>query len=80
VRLDLVNDEPHWKVAMFMASADEDMRRLFNVAISRAKRRLVVVGDLAHVAKQGPRAFVGRLLSTLDGAPHLDRMDRLSAA
>ncbi|HMN99825.1 MAG TPA: AAA domain-containing protein [Miltoncostaeaceae bacterium] len=72
VLLDLVNDDPHWRVGMFMASADEDMRRLFNVAITRAKCRLVVVGDFDYVAKLGKKAFVARLLAALAGAPRLE--------
>ena len=33
---DLVNDEPHWKVAMFMASLSENFKRLLNVAVTRS--------------------------------------------
>lgn len=59
VIFDLVNDEPQWKVAMFMADYDRDMKRLLNVAITRAKRRLVVVGDFSYIQRHGKKAFVG---------------------
>lgn len=62
VILDLVDDEPGWKTAMLMADYDHDVRRLLNVAITRAKCRLLVVGDFAYVQKCGKKAFVGREL------------------
>jgi hypothetical protein len=62
---DLVNDEPHWKVAMFMASRSEDFKRLLNVALTRAQRRLILVGDFEYIAKQGKKAFVRELLDFL---------------
>ena len=66
VILDLVNDEPHWKVAMFMPDHDEDMKRVLNVAVTRARRRLIVVGDFDYIARQSRRAFLGtRFIPTL---------------
>jgi hypothetical protein len=66
VILDLVNDEPHWKVGMFMPQNDDQWRRLLNVAVTRARRRLVVVGDLDYVSAKAKRAFVGdKFLSLL---------------
>lgn len=60
VILDLVNDEPHWRVGMFMAGLDQIYSRLMNVAITRARRRLVVVGDFEYIEKTGKKAFVGK--------------------
>lgn len=62
VIFDLVVDEPHWKVALFMHSRDEDNRRLLNVALTRAQQRLVIVGDFEYARKNGKRSFLSRLL------------------
>ncbi len=59
VILDLVNDEPHWKVALFTPGRDESTRRMLNVALTRARRRLIVVGDFDYIAKNAKRAFLG---------------------
>ncbi len=75
VILDLVDGEPGWKTAVFMADHDRDMRRLLNVAITRAKCRLLVVGDFGYAQKKARKAFVGReLIPFLD-----DRYKRVSA-
>jgi superfamily I DNA and/or RNA helicase len=60
VIIDLVNDEPHWRVGMFNPSRDEANKRLLNVAITRARRRLVVVGDFDYCQKLSKNAFLGR--------------------
>ena len=60
VIFDLVNDEPHWKVRLFAPDYDEDTKRLLNVAVTRARRQLIVVGDFAYHLKQAKRAFLGR--------------------
>ena len=62
VIFDLVNDEPQWRVGMFMPINDGDMKRLLNVAITRARRRLVLVGDFEYIQKKAKKAFVGRAL------------------
>lgn len=51
VILDLVNDEPHWRVGMFDPKRDDNTERLLNVALTRARRRLLVIGDLDYIEK-----------------------------
>lgn len=60
VILDLVNDEPHWRVGMCMPERDDNTKRLLNVALTRARARLIVVGDFDYIAKISKRAFMGR--------------------
>jgi hypothetical protein len=61
VIIDLVNDEPHWRVGLFMPDRNNDNKRLLNVAITRARRRLIVVGDFDYCQKRSNKsAFLGR--------------------
>lgn len=60
VVFDLVNDTPHWRVGHFVPKYDETTRRLINVAVTRAKKRLIVVGDFNYCQVQGKKAFLGR--------------------
>ena len=62
VILDLVCDEPHWRVGMFIPDLDPTTIRLLNVALTRAKRRLIVVGDFDYISKRAKRAFIGAKL------------------
>lgn len=71
VILDLVNDDPHWKVRMFIPANDKQMKQLLNVAVTRARRRLVVVGDLDYVAARAKNAFAGsKFVSMLKAKYH----------
>jgi len=62
VIFDMVNDEPHWRVAMFTPKYDKGTKRLLNVALTRARRRLIIVGDFDYIAKLSKKSFVGSQL------------------
>ena len=62
VIVDLVNDEPHWRVAMFQRDRDESTKKLLNVAFTRARRRLIVLGDFSYIRARGRKAFLGHRL------------------
>jgi DNA-binding CsgD family transcriptional regulator len=59
VIVDLVIDEPHWRVALMIPTYDDTSRRLLNVALTRAKQRLVFVGDFNYIRKGSKKAFLG---------------------
>jgi uncharacterized coiled-coil protein SlyX len=66
VVLDLVNDEPHWRVGIFDQRRDDATLRLLNVAITRARRRLIVVADFAWIRRNTKAtAFLRRLIDFL---------------
>lgn len=66
VIFDLVNDEPHWRVGMFDPKWDKGTSRLLNVALTRAQRRLILVGDFAWMERQAGRGgFLRQLLAEL---------------
>lgn len=77
VIFDLVADEPHRRVNLFTPSVDDDMKRLLNVALTRAQFRLFIVGDFSYCSKQGRKAFLGRDLIPflLDNFPLVDAAD-----
>jgi len=81
VIFDMVNDEPHWRVAMFMAQFDEGTKRLLNVALTRARRRLIIVGDFDYIAKLSKKSFVGSLLIPFlrDNYPSVNALDVVKA-
>ena len=62
VILDLVNDDPHWRVGMFMPERDDSTIPLLNVALTRARHRLFIVGDFDYINKQARKAFLGSKL------------------
>ncbi|HEY6797831.1 MAG TPA: AAA domain-containing protein, partial [Kineosporiaceae bacterium] len=81
VILDLVNDEPHWKVGMFNPKRDETTRRLLTVALTRARCRLIVVGDIDYIRKQSARAFLGSqfIPALLENAERVNALDIVPA-
>lgn len=77
VIFDTVVDEPHFRVNLFMPSLDEDLKCLLNVALTRAKFRLFILGDFDYCQKQGRKAFLGKTLipSLLQQFPRVDARD-----
>lgn len=67
VIFDLVIDEPHWKAGIFMPDEEinANMRKLFNVAITRAKFKLFVVGNIDYCRKKAKNNALGELLNYL---------------
>jgi len=80
VIFDLVNDEPHWRVGMFAPAYDETTRRLLNVALTRPRHRLVIVGDFAYIRSKSRHAFLGRLVDFLEARyPKADARELVGA-
>jgi len=66
VILDIVDAPPVWKAGLFMPDQDNDAnQRLLNVAVTRAKQRLLIVGDFDWVRTTGKHSFLNRLLAHL---------------
>ena len=62
VIFDTVVDEPQFRVNLLMPSLDEELKCLLNVALTRAKFRLFVLGDFDYCQKKGRKAFLGKTL------------------
>lgn len=69
---DLVVDDPHRRAGMFSPQWDESARRQFNVGLTRARHRLLIVGDFRFLAANGKKSFVGQLLQQLETSPCVD--------
>lgn len=78
VIFDLVVDEPHWKANLFMTDKDvnDDLRKMFNVAITRARFKLYIVANFAYCQK---RARNNALSELLDKLLHEDRLVKVDA-
>lgn len=80
VIFDLVLDEPHWKANLFMP--DEEMnkglRQMFNVAVTRAKFKLFLVGNFSFCMKRAKQNALGSLLSYLVNEQKLQRIEAKS--
>ncbi len=55
VIFDLVLDEPHRQAGLFDPRRNEDNLRLLNVALTRARRRLIVLGDFSWIEQHANR-------------------------
>lgn len=77
VIFDLVIDEPHWKANLFMTDKEvnEDLRKMFNVAVTRAKFKLYIVGNFAYCQKRAKNNALAELLNKLIEKDHLVKVD-----
>ena len=77
VIFDLVIDEPHWKANLFMTDKEvnEDLRKMFNVAITRAKYKLYIVGNFAYCQNRAKNNALSELLDKLIKKDRLVKVD-----
>ena len=74
VIFDLVVDEPHWKANLFMNedSTNEDLKKMFNVAVTRARFKLFIVGNFAFCQKRAKKNALSDLLEKVKDLPKID--------
>lgn len=67
VIFDLVIDEPHWKANLFMKDKEvnEDLRKMFNVAVTRAKFKLFMVGNFEYCMRRAKDNALSQMLNYL---------------
>lgn len=67
VIFDLVIDEPHWKANLFITDMEvnKNLRKMFNVAITRARYKLYIVGNFAYCQKRAKNNALSELLDKL---------------
>ncbi len=77
VIFDLVIDEPHWKANLFINSpeANESLKKMFNVAITRARFKLFVVGDFDYCQRRAKDNAFAEFLHKLVDEKHLVKED-----
>lgn len=80
VIFDLVIDEPHWKANLFMTDneVNEDLRKMFNVAVTRAKFKLYIVGNFAYCQRRARNNALSELLDKLINKDRLVKVDAKS--
>jgi hypothetical protein len=62
VIFDTVLDEPHFRAGLFVPDYNDGNGRLLNVALTRARRRLIVVGDFTWLKQKAHRHSILRKL------------------
>ncbi len=79
VIFDLVVDEPHWKANLFMneESTNEDLKKMFNVAVTRARFKLFIVGNFAFCQKRAKKNALSALLDKVKDLPRIDAKSHL---
>ncbi len=70
-------DEPHFRVNLFIPFLDEELKPLLNVALTRARFRLFILGDFNYCQSQGKKAFLGKTLIPflLRSFPRINALD-----
>lgn len=74
VIFDFVVDEPHIRSNLFMPDEfnGDDLKRMFNVAITRARFKLYFIGNFNFLKKRAQGTQLKLLLSILDKYPRID--------
>ena len=77
VIFDLVVDEPHWRASLFVNKQEENanLKKMFNVAITRARFKLYVVGNFSYCQKKAKNNALGELLRKLEQKENLPAID-----
>ncbi len=76
---DLVVDEPHWKVGVFNADNNRSNKRLLNVAITRARHKLFVVGNFDYCVKRANKeSELRRFLTDIKGRKNVTHFNAKS--
>lgn len=65
VVLDMTVAEPHYRAALFSKQFDETHRRMLNVAVTRARRRLIVVADRPFIRQHAGEGTATKMLMRL---------------
>ena len=71
VIFDLVVDEPHWKTNLFISDeeANEALKKMFNVAITRAKFKMYIIGNFSYCQRKAKNnalaAFLDHLITKM---------------
>lgn len=75
---DYVEDQPYWKAGPLLLGQGQG-DRLMNVAVTRARHRLFVLGSYAHVRQQLKRSRLWDLVDYAQGIQHIKAEDFLRA-
>lgn len=77
VIFDLVIDEPHWSANLFLTdkAVNDDLKKMFNVAVTRAKFKLFVVGNFAYCQRRAKNNALSELLDKLINKDKLKKID-----
>lgn len=77
VIFDLVVDEPHWRANLFRTdeATNDTLQKLFNVAITRARFQLFIVGNFNYCRRHAKHNVLSQLLDQLIVQDRLEKLD-----